>query len=438
MGRMKIILAVMMMAVLVAGCQVEAQGVQQTASRQPGENKVMVASDIHHLATSLKDDGKAFTSFVAGGDGKLLQYTDELMEVFVSEVKVERPDFVVLSGDLTNNGEMESHKELAGYLAEIEAAGIQVYVIPGNHDVRNPFALGFEGDQRKRVESVEPSDFETIYRDFGYMEAISKDPNSLSYLAQPTKELAILMLDTNRYERNLEIGVPNASGQVREETLAWMKDALKMTEGTEVIAVMHHNATIHSEMFVDNYVIDNTDVVMQALKDQGVEVVLTGHIHIQDLVQDEATGIHDLTTTSMSVYPQRVGILTITEEVYRYETEDLPVEIYAKEHGWKDPSLLNFADFSKSDFAGRAKEMLFSQLPTNTSAEEREAMGEAMAALNLAYFAGEEADQKSAIKEMKGYAALREIKSPFLQHYFESILQDETNDNAILIEREES
>ncbi len=37
-----------------------------------------------------------------------------------------------------------------------------------------------------------------------------------------------------------------------------------------------------------------------------------------------------------------------------------------------------------------------------------------------------------------GRSFWREIKSSFLQHYFESILEDETNDNAILIEREES
>lgn len=422
--------------VILAGCQAESLDASKEESRMPGESRIIVATDIHHLAASLKDDGEAFANFVAAGDGKLLQYTNELMQVFVSNVKEEEPDAVIISGDLTNNGEKASHREMADYLAEIEKAGIPVFVIPGNHDLRNPFALGFEGDSRKRVESVEVSEFLEIYQNFGYGEALSRDPNSLSYLVQVNEDLALLMVDTNKYKHNLEIGVPNPSGEVRQGTLEWMKEAASLQDG-EMIAVMHHNAMPHSEMFIENFVVDNSQEVLKALQEIGVSVVLSGHIHIQDLARDEETGIHDLTTTAMSVYPQRYGKLLLSEEAYQYETKDLTVEPYAKNTGWTDANLMAFSSFSKEDFRTRAENMILDRLSKEIPEVDRQAMAKVMGALNLAYFAGEEADLVDEIKAMEGFKALLESTDGFMQVYVKSILLDQTNDNQIIIQREE-
>lgn len=433
-GRVWIAIWTTVLLFALTGCQSETLDSSPRMQRDHGENKIVVATDLHHLSTDLKDEGNAMMEYIAKGDGKLLQYTDEMIEAFVAEVVKMHPKGVVLSGDLTNNGEKLSHQEMASYLAEIEMAGIPVFVIPGNHDLRNPFALGFEKDKRKRVDSIEASEFVEIYKEFGYQEALSRDPNSLSYLAQVTDDCAILMLDTNRYRHNLEIGVPNPSGEVRPETIDWMKTAVDSLSDMEVIAVMHHNAFPHTEMFVDNYVIDNSDEVMPVLAEMGISVVLSGHIHIQDLMKDPNTGVYDLTTTALSVYPHRFGLLTLNEEKIHYETRSLDVAAYAKAQGLQDENLLTFERFSRQDFAQRARELVYSQLPADLPAEDQKAMADVMAALNLAYFAGEEADQKEVIMEMEGFEALRDLDHPFLQHYITSILVDESDDNQITIQ----
>jgi len=437
-GKLWIALFTAVLLVSLSGCQGETLDSIENKQKEQAENTMVVATDLHHLATGLKDDGKAMMSYVANGDGKLLQYSDEIIETFVKEVIDLQPMSVILSGDLTNNGEKASHQELADYLAEIEAAGIPVFVIPGNHDLRNPFALGFEKDKRMRVESVEAADFAEIYAEFGYEEALAKDPNSLSYLAQLSEDIAVFMLDTNRYAHNLEIGVPNPSGEVKEETIQWMKSAIETIPDMEVIAVMHHNAIPHTEMFIDNYVIDNSQEVMPILAEMGISLTLSGHIHIQDLAQDPNTGIHDFTTTAMSVYPHRYGLITLNDESIQYQTESLDVAAYAKAQGLKDENLLDFDAYTKRDFAERAKAMVLSQMPTTMPQADRQVMADVMAELNLAYFAGEEADLKAEIMEMEGFEALRNLESPFLQHYIASILLDETNDNQITIQREES
>ena len=432
------ILAITIAMIGLIGCQLEEVENQPVETQAPGQTKMVIATDIHHLASSLKDDGQALLNFVNSGDGKLLQYSDELLEVFVHDIQVQAPDLLVLSGDLTNNGEKESHQELAAYLAEIEKMDIAVFVIPGNHDLRNPFALGFEGTERKRVDSVEPSEFAEIYQEYGYREAVSRDPNSLSYLVQPTNNLALLMLDTNRYERNMEIGAPNPSGFVREETLPWIEEVLSSLNNTEIIAVMHHNAIPHTDMFVDNFVLDNSEEAMDLLAKYKVRVVLSGHTHIQDLAQDPKTGIFDFTTSAMSVYPHGYGLLSFNQGSIIYSTKSLDVETFAKENNWKDENLLNFTDFAPRNFVGRSEQKLAKQIPDAFTPKQKKQMLAVMGQLNLAYFAGVEADEKEDIQQLNGYKELREVESAFLQYYIDSILLDETNDNYIKIEREES
>ena len=49
------------------------------------------------------------------------------------------PAFIVVSGDLSDNGEVESYVRLACLVAEVEERGIPVLLALGNHDNRDNF-----------------------------------------------------------------------------------------------------------------------------------------------------------------------------------------------------------------------------------------------------------------------------------------------------------
>lgn len=53
-----------------------------------------------------------------------------------------RPDLVVISGDLTQRARKEQFAEADAFLSALEAAGLSLLVVPGNHDVpmHKPFA----------------------------------------------------------------------------------------------------------------------------------------------------------------------------------------------------------------------------------------------------------------------------------------------------------
>ena len=72
-----------------------------------------------------------FQSMVEHGDGKLTNYVWEITDAALEEIKLLSPDALIISGDLSLQGEKKSHEELAKKLDEVEKAGITVLVIPG-------------------------------------------------------------------------------------------------------------------------------------------------------------------------------------------------------------------------------------------------------------------------------------------------------------------
>ena len=84
---------------------------------------------------------------------------------------------------------------MSGFPGKALQAGIKTFVIPGNHDVRNPSAKYFDGDETIPAEGVAAEEFASIYRDFGYGDDDLRDPNSLSYVCEPVPGLTLLALD---------------------------------------------------------------------------------------------------------------------------------------------------------------------------------------------------------------------------------------------------
>ena len=77
------------------------------------EARVIVATDLHYLAPELTDGGPFFRRLIERADGKVTAYSEELLEAFVQQVIDRGPDALILSGDLTFNGERASHEALA-------------------------------------------------------------------------------------------------------------------------------------------------------------------------------------------------------------------------------------------------------------------------------------------------------------------------------------
>lgn len=284
--------------------------------------KFIILSDLHYYDTSLGSSGQAFKDYLAD-DRKLLVYSGEILDTAVKAISQEKADFVIVCGDLTKDGEKVCHEGVAAKLARIAQSGKKLYVIPGNHDVACPDAMRYIGDKTEKVLSISDTEFAKIYNEFGYSSAIERDPNSLSYLAEPIDGLWLLALDSCLWKQNPAKGHHIVDGEFSEETLVWIENMLIRARKSNkaVIVMMHHGILEH---YPDNakhygeYVVNDFDRVGRMLNAYHVKLVFTGHFHAQDITmktfENPKGTIYDIETGSLVTYPCPYRIINIKQD----------------------------------------------------------------------------------------------------------------------------
>lgn len=285
-----------------------------------GRARFMVATDLHILAPELWEEGPALDTLLAETDGKVVREAAEVLRGLEQAVRRERPDFLVLAGDLTFNGARASHELIAQALARIEAAGAEVYVTAGNHDIRNPWAMRYTGTEGEAAVPVSPAAFREIYAEFGYAQAQSVHGESLAYLVEAAPGLRLAMLDSNMYGRNLEKGYPDGRGAISEGQRRWLEKRLAAAReaGDAVLPVMHHSLLSHrrgggGRPFGRSW-IDMWPRFARLFWDSGAPVVLTGHAHEQDIAGlrgEQGEWIYDIATGSLGSYPHPYRVVNI-------------------------------------------------------------------------------------------------------------------------------
>ncbi|MFO7446967.1 MAG: metallophosphoesterase [Ignavibacteriaceae bacterium] len=290
---------------------------QSEAQTFDNEIKFCVISDVHLYDTTLGINGAAF-QFALMQDRKMLAESQEILKSAISIIKAEDPDFVLIPGDLTMNGEKHNHELLQSYLSELKSDGIPSYVVPGNHDISNPAAYRYEGDSVFSIPTVTPQEFVQIYNDFGFSEALLRDSSSLSYIAEPVEGIQIFALDACRYNEQTSNMI--TGGKFSAPTLEWIKENLikAKNENKIVIGMMHHGILEHYEgqkAFFPNFIVEGHDTVSAMFAENGMKLVFTGHYHAQDIVHkkfNDSSEIYDVETASLVSSPNPVRVVTIS------------------------------------------------------------------------------------------------------------------------------
>jgi len=281
-----------------------------TTSIYAQQLKIAVLSDIHYFDPALLiKDGKAFEDYLAG-DRKMLRESEAILQAALDTIKLQNFDMLLITGDLTKDGEQSSHQKLAAMLSNMESNGIKVFVCPGNHDINNPNAVSYNDTTTTKVSTVSPVQFSTIYKDFGYDEAIYRDNASLSYVAEPVNGVWILSIDACQYKNNLTLGYPETKGSLSWATRQWIKDRLYEAKknNKKVIAMMHHNLVQHfsgQKLTFPDYVIENSDSIAAEFVKNGLKIIFTGHFHAMDAIEMKSgtDAIIDAQTGSLITYP---------------------------------------------------------------------------------------------------------------------------------------
>ena len=373
------------------------------------EITIFHATDMHYLSQRLTENSPSFVEMIQGGDGKMVHCIDYIMDAFISDVIENKPDYLVISGDMTFNGEKYSHEDLAKKLRTIEKNGVQVLVIPGNHDVDYPFCFGYGQTHSYPAERMTDRDFETVYSDFGLKQAYTRDKNSFSYMYRLTDKITLIALDTNRGGGN---------GVVGQETLLWLEKELeKADRDTVFISVTHQNLLSHfgDEMFSNSYTILNNIPLIELFDQYNVKLNLSGHIHTQHICSEN--GITDIATESLAVLPCNYGVVNINSDKIAYSTQSVNVEKWAEDNNITDDTILDFNNYSKEFYMKSQSMLCMSALEDYLyPEEEKKLLADFFAELNVYYFSGTVDEHYNYLTETAGYKKWLE-KGKDLWHY---------------------
>ena len=164
-------------------------------------DRIAIISDVHLLSPELITPGTAIDRADAA-ESKMMAMSDDIMASLVDSLIDMQPAVVLLTGDLTYNGERLSHERMAWHLSRLKQNGIQPLVIPGNHDCNNPYARRYDGDAVLPVGTITRDEFAQLYSDYGYGEQSLRDPASLSFCCEPIPGIVIIGIDSNMDELN--------------------------------------------------------------------------------------------------------------------------------------------------------------------------------------------------------------------------------------------
>ena len=292
-----------------------------------------VISDIHIYDPSLGVAGAAFEKAI-NSDRKLLLETMELLDYAINTIIDRGVRFVLISGDLTKDGELVNHQLIAGKLKSFTDAGIAVYVVPGNHDINNPDAVSYSGDSTSPLPSISSAEFSQIYGDFGFNAAIMRDDDSLSYVAEPADGLWLLAIDACRYRENEPGKGEIVSGKISQKTADWIAGVLKAADNGNkaVIAIQHHGIVEHwkgQSKLHPNYLINDYKNYGKFLASWNVRLAFTGHYHAQDITRGDFDGkfLYDAETGSLATAPCPVRFVTIKNNAVEIQSETIADKI---------------------------------------------------------------------------------------------------------------
>lgn len=304
--------------------------------------RIAVMSDLHYLSPDMIADTEDF-EHAFNSDRKLLKESSSVLHEMLERVRADKPDILLVSGDLTKDGEQECHAALAKQLQQLQQdiPGLKIYVINGNHDIRNYNAKNFNTPDGKAVPATRthPEDFKRIY-DFVYSDptviatftpAAGNEAGSLSYVARPVEGLTIVAMDTCRYSKeNTSNGTDEheTSGAISADLEKWVieQTAAAKARGDLVIGLEHHGLVPHFDVeptILPMYLVNGYERIAQEYADAGMSAVFTGHMHAVDIAAmttKAGNTFYDIETGSALTYPCPIRFVDLRRSTVGGET----------------------------------------------------------------------------------------------------------------------
>ena len=303
-----------------------------------------VISDIHYFSPKLTDGKRAY-ELRSGSDQKCLLESGSIVDAAFEKLKNDKDvDFILIPGDLSDDGEICSHLELTEKLSELNKYK-PVYVTTATHDFCcDGNAREYFGDEeRPHTDTADVAFLRKNYARFGEERADEKYEifNGLcSYIAKVSDGVTLFALNDDQSGKN--------SSGYDDEHFEWIISRMRRAKenGDTVIAMQHHVVVPHFTNLLTKGGIccGERQKVAEKFAESGTDLLFVGHSHWQNITEYEADNGNTMTQInvgSLCGYPapifkvcidgDKIEMHTEYVESFSYDGKTLGTE-YIKEH----------------------------------------------------------------------------------------------------------
>ncbi len=285
--------------------------------------KFYLVTDTHYFEPSLGCSGEAYESYMKNEMYCLAESSDIVKATFKKIAEDREIGTVILPGDLSKDGEKESHKSFVKELRKLKDAGKKVFVITAGHDY-NDSPRGYNGKDYIPVEGTTLDELYDLYYEFGYSEALSVDRQTLSYVAEVSDGVRMLAFNCD--------STRESKGQIDERLQNWAKEQIDRAKADNcfIFAICHYPIIPSVPVFdlVGDAHIKNWRQVASFLADNGVNLAFTGHMHIQSINEfysESGNKFVDICTSCLVGSPAKYRKITLEDEkTVKVETVPVP------------------------------------------------------------------------------------------------------------------
>ena len=400
---------------------------------QDKKTSFWVISDTHLIADSLHDHGQAFSQMQKTSQGKDLYYQETALSAFVRMAQKKKPAAIIVTGDVTFNGERVSAEKFAEIFKPLEET--QLLVLPGNHDIYDGWAREFRGKKQYYAGQISPRMWRNIFKT-SYKNAVSVDDESLAYSVQLNPDYLLILADSNDYGKEEATTAPATAGFLGREQRRWIKAQLQYASenNLQVIFCMHHNLYAHNPAVNKGYVVDDYRELRKLLAQYNVELVFSGHIHAQNIMlpQDPCPAT-EVVTASFCSNDQGYGVVKVSPKEVSYTCHHFKMKDYLTDKEKQNWTLTHFHDYLENIQLGTiSAELMQKNLYQNhDDLDTVRKMGRLFGEMNYHFFTGKNHIESEELQKLKKSPIYQRLiaDNPHYELYLQTLYDMSNHDN---------
>ena len=292
-----------------------------------------ILTDTHYVSKKNFTENSGFRRREKGDPIALVHSAEILRSFFKIILEDKETDAVLITGDLVNNGDRNSHEDFKNELKILTDAGKRVFVTTATHDYcgmgedENFFkSIRYTDEGTEPIPHVRKCERLPLYYDFGPAQSDSVHEESGSYSLKLFDGVRLIAINDN--------GNGRSHCGLFDDGFKWLEDEIDKANNNneKVLLAVHHPVIPPWDIYrhvAEFELFGGYKRLSELLCEKGVRVIFTGHTHVQNIrkYESEKGGyFYDVATTAAVSASGKMRKVEISEDRKTCDIKSIGIE----------------------------------------------------------------------------------------------------------------